>query len=98
MMAKTSVSRRTMQPQMGSVIGLKRKRKRCLGEVPVQWHEEYAELQLEAKVDLICSPIPLGRLTHVYCWVLDGHSYRTLKLGPGSARAEVGNVAKAPCH
>lgn len=49
---------------MGSVIRLKRKRKRCLGEVRVLRREEYGELELEAKVELIRSLIPLG-LMHV---------------------------------
>jgi putative transposase len=62
--AKTSVNRRTKEPQMGSVIRLKRKRKRCLGEVRVLRREEYGELELEAKVELIRSLIPLG-LMHV---------------------------------
>jgi len=49
---------------MGSVIRLKGKRKRCLGEVRVMGREEYAELELETKVELIRSLIPLG-LMHV---------------------------------
>jgi len=49
---------------MGSVIRLKRKRKRCLGEIRVLRREEYGELELEAKVELIRGLIPLG-LMHV---------------------------------
>src|SRR5437867_2802326 len=49
---------------MGSVVGRMRKRKRCLGEVRVLRREEYQGLELNAKVELIRSLIPLG-LMHV---------------------------------
>ena len=41
-----------------------RKRKKCFGEVEVIDREQYAELELDAKVELIRSLIPLG-LIHV---------------------------------
>jgi len=41
-----------------------RKRKKCFGEVEVIGREEYTELELDAKVELIRSLIPLG-LMHV---------------------------------
>jgi transposase-like protein len=49
---------------MGSVIRKVRKRKRTLGEVQVLRHDEYEGLELNAKVELIRSLIPLG-LMHV---------------------------------
>ena len=49
---------------MGSVIRKVRKRKRSLGEVQVLRREEYEGLELNAKVELIRSLIPLG-LMHV---------------------------------
>jgi putative transposase len=51
---------------MGSVLRSVpgRKRKRCFGEVEVMGREEYTELELDAKVELIRSLIPLG-LMHV---------------------------------
>src|SRR2546425_2158854 len=49
---------------MGSVAGRMRKRKRCLGEVRVLGREEYQGLELNAKVELIRSLIPLG-LMHI---------------------------------
>jgi putative transposase len=49
---------------MGSVVRRMRKRKRCLGEVRVLRREEYQGLELDAKVELIRSLIPLG-LMHV---------------------------------
>jgi DNA replication protein DnaC len=40
----------------------------------------------------------LDRLRHnAYCLVLDGHSYRAPKLGPGSTRVKLANGAK-PAH
>ena len=49
---------------MGSVNGRKRKCKRTLGEVRVVRRDEYEGLELNAKVELIRSLIPLG-LMHV---------------------------------
>jgi len=49
---------------MGSVVRRLRKRKRCLGEVRVLRREDYQGLELNAKVELIRSLIPLG-LMHV---------------------------------
>src|SRR6266571_3890655 len=49
---------------MGSVVRRMRKRKRCLGEVRVLRREDYQGLDLNAKVELIRSLIPLG-LMHV---------------------------------
>ena len=51
---------------MGSVLRSVegRKRKKCFGEVEVIDREQYAELELDAKVELIRSLIPLG-LMHV---------------------------------
>jgi transposase-like protein len=49
---------------MGSVIRRMRKRKRTLGEVQVVRREEYEGLELNAKVEMIRSLIPLG-LMHV---------------------------------
>src|SRR5437867_5477971 len=49
---------------MGSVVRRMRKRKRCLGEVRVLRREDYQGLELNAKVELIRSLIPLG-LMHV---------------------------------
>ncbi len=49
---------------MGSVVRRMRKRKRCLGEVRVLRREEYQGPDLNAKVELIRSLIPLG-LMHV---------------------------------
>ena len=49
---------------MGSVIRRVRKRKRSLGKVQVVRREEYQGLELDAKVELIRSLIPLG-LMHV---------------------------------
>jgi transposase-like protein len=51
---------------MGSVLRSvqRRKRKKCFGEVKVIDREEYGELELDAKVELIRSLIPLG-LMHV---------------------------------
>jgi transposase-like protein len=49
---------------MGSVIRKVRKRKRSLGEVQVLRREEYEGLELNTKVELIRSLIPLG-LMHV---------------------------------
>jgi putative transposase len=49
---------------MGSVIRCMRRRKRSLGEVRVLRREEYQGLELNAKVELIRSLIPLG-LMHV---------------------------------
>jgi transposase-like protein len=49
---------------MGSVLRRVRKRKRCLGEVEVVAREEYGGLDLDAKVELIRSLVPLG-LMHV---------------------------------
>src|SRR5204862_7219633 len=45
---------------MGSVVRRMRKRKRCLGEVRVLGREDYQGLELDAKVELIRSLIPLG--------------------------------------
>src|SRR5216110_1297809 len=55
---------------MGSVIRRVRKRKRSLGEVQVLWREEYEGLELNAKVELIRSLIPLG-LMHVQALLED---------------------------
>ena len=51
---------------MGSVLRSveARKRKKCFGEVEIIGREQYAELELDAKVELIRSLIPLG-LMHV---------------------------------
>src|SRR6266516_3850358 len=49
---------------MGSFVRQLRKRKRCLGEVRVLRREDYQGLELNAKVELIRSLIPLG-LMHV---------------------------------
>ena len=49
---------------MGSVVRRLRKCKRCLGEVRVLRREDYQGLELNAKVELIRSLIPLG-LMHV---------------------------------
>ena len=49
---------------MGSFVRRMRKRKRCLGEVRVLRREEYQELDLNAKVEMIRNLIPLG-LMHV---------------------------------
>lgn len=49
---------------MGSVIRRMRKRKRCLGEVRVLRREEYEGLELNVKVEMIRSLLPLG-LMHV---------------------------------
>jgi len=49
---------------MGSVLRRVRKRKRRLGEIQVMAREEYGGLDLDAKVELIRSLIPLG-LMHV---------------------------------
>src|SRR5437870_13744022 len=49
---------------MGSVTRRMRKRKRSLGEVRVLRREDYQGLELNAKVELIRSLIPLG-LMHV---------------------------------
>src|SRR2546428_13643940 len=49
---------------MGSFVRRMRKRKRCLGEVRMLRREEYQGLELNAKVELIRSLIPLG-LMHV---------------------------------
>jgi putative transposase len=50
---------------MGSVLRRVRKRKQCLGEVEVVARQEYAGLELDAKVELIRGLIPLG-LMHVH--------------------------------
>jgi transposase-like protein len=50
---------------MGSVLRRVRKRKQRLGEVEVVAREEYAGLELDAKVELIRGLIPLG-LMHVH--------------------------------
>lgn len=50
---------------MGSVLRRVRKRKQRLGEVEVVVREEYAGLDLDAKVELIRGLIPLG-LMHVH--------------------------------
>jgi putative transposase len=49
---------------MGSLVRRMRKVKRCLGEVRVLRREEYQELELSTKVEMIRSLIPLG-LMHV---------------------------------
>ena len=49
---------------MGSVVRRMRRRKRCLGEVRVLQREKYQGLELNVKVELIRSLIPLG-LMHV---------------------------------
>jgi hypothetical protein len=49
---------------MGSVTRRMRKRKRCLGEVRVLRREEYEGLELNVKVEMIRSLLPLG-LMHV---------------------------------
>src|SRR5438876_9668042 len=49
---------------MGSVVRRMRRRKRSLGEVRVVRREEYQGLELDAKVEMIRSLIPLG-LMHV---------------------------------
>src|SRR6266705_2783332 len=49
---------------MGSLVRRMRKCKRCLGEVRVLQREEYQELELSTKVEMIRSLIPLG-LMHV---------------------------------
>ena len=49
---------------MGSFVRRMRRRKRCLGEVRVLRGEEYQELELSAKVEMIRSLIPLG-LMHI---------------------------------
>ena len=50
---------------MGSLVRRMRKVKRCLGEVRVLRREEYQELELSTKVEMIQSLIPLG-LMHVH--------------------------------
>src|SRR5437870_1869130 len=50
---------------MGSVLSRVRKRKQRLGEVQVMVREEYAGLDVDAKVELIRGLIPLG-LMHVH--------------------------------
>ena len=55
---------------MGSVIRRVRKRKRTLGEVQVLRREEYEGLELNAKVEMIRSLIPLG-LMHVQALLED---------------------------
>ena len=51
---------------MGSVLRSvqARKRKKCFGEVEIIGREAYAELEMDSKVELIRSLIPLG-LMHV---------------------------------
>src|SRR6266487_6367300 len=55
---------------MGSFVRRMRKRKRSLGEVRVLRREEYEGLELNAKVELIRSLIPLG-LMHVQALLED---------------------------
>ena len=50
---------------MGSLVRRMRRRKRCLGEVRMLRREEYQGLDLNAKVEMIRSLIPLG-LMHVH--------------------------------
>ncbi|MCI0408616.1 MAG: IS256 family transposase [Acidobacteria bacterium] len=50
---------------MGSLVRRVRKVKRCLGEVRVLRREEYQELEVSTKVEMIRSLIPLG-LMHVH--------------------------------
>src|SRR5206468_3987569 len=61
---KTSIIHRRKEPSMGSVVRRMRRRKRCLGEVRVLRREDYQGLELNARVELIQSLIPLG-LMHV---------------------------------
>ena len=57
---------------MGSVLRSvqARKRKKCFGEVEIIGREAYAELELDSKVELIRSLIPLG-LMHVQELLID---------------------------
>src|SRR3990172_10855416 len=71
---------------MGSVLRRVRKRKQRLGEVQVVGGEEYGELDLDAKVELIRSLIPLG-LMHVH-ELLDNEV--TALAGPRHARDDGG--------
>ena len=71
---------------MGSVLRRVRKRKQRLGEVQVVAREEYGELDLDAKVELIRSLIPLG-LMHVH-ELLDNEV--TALAGPRHARDDGG--------
>ena len=69
---------------MGSVVRQMRRRKRCLGEVRVLRREDYQGLELNAKVELMRSLIPLG-LMHVQI-VLDEEVDRLA--GPRYAHAD----------
>ena len=69
---------------MGSVVRQMRRRKRCLGEVRVLRREDYQGLELNAKVELMRSLIPLG-LMHVQI-VLDEEVERLA--GPRYAHAD----------
>ena len=81
---------------MGSVIRRMRKRKRCLGEVRVLRREEYQGLELNVKVEMIRSLLPLG-LMHVQM-LLDeevealagpGRATRTPTAPPGLATGAI---------
>lgn len=71
---------------MGSAVRRMRKRKQCLGEVRVLRREEYSELELDTKVELIRSLVPLG-LMHVQ-ELLDDEV--TALAGPRYAREDGG--------
>lgn len=57
---------------------------------------DFSEWDQAFPANRLLASATLDRLRHnAYCLVLDGHSYRAPKLGPGSARAKVANGAKA---
>jgi DNA replication protein DnaC len=57
---------------------------------------DFSEWDQAFPANRLLASATLDRLRHnAYCLVLDGHSYRAPKLGPGSARPKVANGAKA---
>ena len=63
---KTKSSREEKEAEMESLLRSvkKRKKSRRLGEVEMVRHEDYGELALDAKVEMLRSLVPLG-LMHV---------------------------------
>ena len=79
----------------------KRKKSRTLGPVEIIRREDYAELEVDAKVELIRSLVPLG-LMHVEelldaeVTALAGERYARKDASVGGRRHLSGSQAKAP--
>ena len=65
----------------------------CFNLGDISWQVESRSKQMSECASRELASVEI--LVNAYCLVLNGHSYRAPKLGPGSARAKVANGTKA---